>query len=139
MKIGPMGYLGDPDLHDGYLTGLELIEEHILQIRLRNVVGKRFTMELSGLHLLLANEIRQGNIILNIRIEHRRDPDPSLMRQLIGGLHPSVGEPYRTKHEDYFKRMADAVRNGDLTLVAVEASYGCDLVALCKSASIAEG
>ena len=88
MKVEASGFLSSPNLHDGHLTGVELIEDGILHVRMLDLAGKRFIMELSGLMRLLASEFREGNIVLDTRIEHRILPDakpPTLTRPHAGG------------------------------------------------------
>jgi hypothetical protein len=136
MEITATGFLRDPYLHDGHLTGLELVDKSILRVRLRDLSGSLFVMELSGLKRLLGNEFREGNIIFDIRIAHGIPPDESLIRNLVGELPPGVGEPHRQKHQSYIQQQIDDVVNGKLTLVSIDRSYGCELTALCETVRI---
>jgi hypothetical protein len=58
---------------------------------------------------------------------------PALSHQLVGELHPSVDEPYRSKHEGYIANTITAIENNTLTFVQIDTSHGCNLVALCEN------
>jgi hypothetical protein len=139
VKVDPTGFLQDPDLHDGLLTALDLVDEKTLHIRASDVRGGRHTIELHGLSRLLAAEFREGNIILDVQIETAMPPDEQTIRHLAGEHHASVGEPHRSKHESYVRRLIQSVASGELTLVTIGSSYGCSLAALCQKAVARDG
>jgi len=136
VKVGPEGFLQSPDLHDGVLTALDLVDEKILRIRARDVRGGKHLIELHGLSLLLADEFRQGNIILDVRFETARAPDEQAIRYLLG--EPPAGEPFRSKYESHVRKLIQSIANGELTLVTIGSSYGCSLTALCRKAVVHE-
>jgi hypothetical protein len=135
MEITANGFLRDPHLHDGHLIGLELIEKAILRIRLRDLAGNQFVMELSGLKRLLGNEFREGNIILDIRIACGIPPDESHIRDLMGEPHKGVGT-YRERQEAHIQQQVQDVAKGKLALVSIDSSYGCVLTALCEAVCV---
>jgi len=139
MEIAANGFLRTPNLHDGYLIGLELVEEAMLRVRLRDLKGNLFVMELSGLKHLLATEFKQGNIIQSIEVISGIPPDKTLIRNLIGEMHPSVGDPHLQKYENTLGQLIVDVVNGNLTLVYIGSSYGCELTALCQAVRIGGG
>jgi hypothetical protein len=133
--VTDQGWLRNPKLHDGYLLGLEL-DEGALRVRMRDIAGQAFTMRLKGLERLLSNEFREGNIIFDIQIVCGFKPDISYVRRLLGELHSSAGSPYREQHERAIEDRMQEVTEGKLTLVVIEPSYGCELVALCREVQI---
>ncbi len=136
MKVDTTGFLRIPDLHDGLLTALDLVDENTLHIRTRDVRGGQHTIELYGLSLLLADDFRQGIIILDVRFETAMPPDEQAIMHLAG--EPPANEPYRSKHESHVRRLIRSVASGELTLVTIGSSYGCSLTALCQKAVVRE-
>jgi len=134
--IDAAGVLRAPNVHDGHLIGLELAEPKTLTARIRDLGGQLFTVRMSGLSTFLADEFRESNIIYALLITSGREPDPSVMRHLLGESHPKVAEEYRLKHEDFIAGQVNCVRTGELTLVVLESSYGCSFIALCQAVEI---
>lgn len=141
MDISANGQLLDPSLHDGHLLGLDLVREAVLHVRLRSLAGKGHLLELSGLRQLRCGEFGDGNIVLDVEIMRGAFSGPeeaktreALVRLLVGELHPMVQDPFRSRHEGYIARSLRSVEDGSLTLVRIDASYGCELTALCEKA-----
>ena len=134
--IDAAGVLRAPNIHDGYLIGLELTEPKTLTAKIRDLGGQLFIVRMSGLSTFLAEEFRESNIIYALLITSGREPDLSVMRHLLGEIHPKVAEEYRLKHESFIAGQVNFVSTGELTLVVLESSYGCSFVALCQAVEI---
>jgi hypothetical protein len=130
--LDPHGYLIEPQLHDGYIIGLDLGEEGVLRIRLRDLSGMRFVMRLVGLSRLISDEFREANIIFDIAIFRGEPPPAELVGALLGELHPSVGSPYREQHQLAIEECTRRIAENETTLVNISPSYGCGLLALCQ-------
>ena len=63
--VGNYGRLLDPNLHDGHVDGLHLLDDKTLRVSLRNVCGDAFVMELAGLVECICNEFQTQNIIFS--------------------------------------------------------------------------
>lgn len=128
--------LRSPDLHDGYVVGLELLDKGMLRVRLRDVRDQSFNMILTGLRRLKCSEFLEGNIIFDVTIVCGIQPDMRAIRSLMGELHPDVGSPHRENHALVLERCAREVAEGKTTIVTIEPSYGCHLIALCEAVQI---
>lgn len=142
MKISANGQLLDPSLHDGHLLGLDLVRETVLHVRLRSFAGKSYLLELSGLMQLRCGEFRESNIVLDVEIIRGMSSGPeearvreALVHSLIEELHPTVQDPFKSKHKNYITSLLKSVEDRSLTLVRIDASYGCELTALCEKAA----
>ena len=135
IELTSHGYLRSPNLHDGYVLGLKLVDKG-LRVAVSDADGRKYILELAGLQRLRCNEFAQGNIIHHIIITTRAKPSSASLRKLLGEPHPSVGEPHRGQHEDWRARCEQRVLDGDLTFVELQSSYGCEMWALCESVKV---
>src|SRR4051794_29598078 len=99
--IDAAGVLRTPNVHDGYLVGLELSEPKTLTAKIRDLDGQVFRVRMLGLSTFLADEFRESNIIYALMITRGQEPDPSAMHRLLGESHPAVAEEHRVKHESF--------------------------------------
>ena len=117
-----------PDLHDGFLRGIEIVAEGQIQLRVSEENGTPHVIHLDGVDQLCAHEFRQGNTLFDITVL------PAAKVEL-GHLLPlgyAIG--------DSFIQVAhDKVRRLGLYLVSVNPSYGCSLTALVRDIRIGDG
>ena len=125
-----------PGFHDGYLLGVELIGSNEAAVKLRKLSGERYSLNLSGVERLLCNGFAEGNIVSEIYLMSGAPPPLPNLRVLMSPPHASAAEEYHAKHEAVLRQKAELVRQRDLTFVAIEPSYGCELYALCRSVGI---
>jgi hypothetical protein len=131
--VDDQGVLRSPNLHDGQVLGLHLPERASARVTLADANNQRFLLEMSAVQRLLCNGFAEGNIISELIITTRRAPTLEALRRLVGELHPNVGEPYRTRHENWVSECEAKISNGQLSFVELVPSYGCELLALCES------
>ena len=83
------------------------------------------TLMLDGVEHLRCNNLLLGNVIFDIqKIEA---PNLSDLAR-VTSMENAVSE----KGRDYLRDLRAAVRNGELTFLRLESSYGCVLDALCR-------
>lgn len=124
-----------PSFHDGYLTGIELAETSAV-VALQHYDGTRYRLHLSGIEALLANDFRQGNIISSLKVTTGTSPDIGDLRLLWPALHPEVTDEYRHTNEIFVEDQRSKIERGEAVWLKLTASYGCDLVAVCKSVEL---
>lgn len=124
-----------PSFHDGYLTGIELAEESAV-VGLQQCDGTRYRLHLSDIKALLANEFRQGNIISSLNVTTGTSPDIGDLRLLWPALGPEVADEYHRKNEIFVEDQRSKIERGEAVCLRLTASYGCDLVAVCKSVEL---
>jgi hypothetical protein len=71
-----------PKFHDGYLDGMRIRENHVVELYLRNVGGETFTLELRGVERLCFHEVREGNIIFDLILRDVRNADKNDIQTL---------------------------------------------------------
>jgi hypothetical protein len=135
--VANYGRLLDPNLHDGHVEGLQLLNDKTLRVSLRDdVCGDVFVMELSGLVECVCNDFQTQNIIFSITIISQADPDIRTLEQLFTPPAPSARKQLRDEYVERLKGFANRIKEGALCLVSIDPSVGCYLVALCERVMI---
>lgn len=124
-----------PHFHDGYLTGLRL-REGAATLYLREVDGSEYDLILEGLEALHIEDFREGNIISHVEIVTGRTPYTHIdFDRLFDPPGPSVAMQYREKHAAFLKRQIARIESGEVCLIVIEASYGAQMLAICREAA----
>ena len=118
-----------PDLHDGSLSGIIVSEAKTLELHCAQVDGRRYVLRLPELVSLRADDFRQGNIILDVKV-YESDFPPDLIRSVYG--EEGNADPA------WLSRELQALRQGPWTLLELRSSYGCHLLALAKGHLLVE-
>lgn len=126
-----------PTFHDGNLAGLS-VSKGAATLSLVRSDGVTWRIELEGVRYLKADDFREGNIISYCRVITEADPPRGLLEALANGPHESAAHEYHEKHRLFIDDLAQQVRNGSLTLLIVEPSYGCDLLTLSERVKASE-
>ena len=137
LVIGQDGFLSQPDLRDGYVLGLRLLNKSSLQLSAQTEKGEAFTLWLDGLQRLRCDGFGQENIIFSIEITRNAQPKLETLHRLTG--EPPAREPYRSRHQEWIDELSREIVAGRMTLVSLEPSYGCMVTALCETIRISAG
>lgn len=138
MVLGPGGRLMNPGFHDGWLTSITMSDDgQSVSIGLRRFSGERFLLCLSGVESLLATEFRQGNIVLDVVLASGIEPrDMEAFRRLVGAPEADATASIQERFDAKTRQKLSDVSEGRAVFVQIEASYGCDLACLCRSAEV---
>lgn len=120
----------DPDFHDGTVESLDVSGDDYAEIRLRTVSGIQYRANLHGLKYLRCDDFREGNIILDCSVFSNAMPPEGVLRRLFD-LNPQ-------DDAEHLRTVARSVSNGDLALLSISPSYGCELTALSESVEFRE-
>jgi hypothetical protein len=117
------GFVRGLRYHDGSFDGLLLGTDRTVHIAIRAVSGELRVITLMGVTALCVNSVREGNVLLNLRI-------------LRGAQAASDAEVVQTLAERVY---LDPSRLGDGKLIfLLESSYGADAIAVCDSVEVSE-
>lgn len=116
--------------HDCYVLGIfsDRVEGKAEITILCEFCGARLAVVLDGIFRMSVHDFWEGNIISDL-IQHEW-PDMRL-EWLADLLHTGDPEELREPHADI-----DRIRNENMILVHVTPSYGCEILALCKSVTV---
>lgn len=126
-----------PNFHDGNLTGLSVFER-TATLSIVRYDGVRWQIELSGVRYLRADGFREGNIISHCEVVTNAEPSRALLEAVASGPHESAAQEYHDQYRLFIDGIAEQVKSGHLSLLSVEPSYGCDVLAICERAEATE-
>lgn len=119
------------EFHDCYIVGVfsDTMIEHKAEITIQCYsCGARLVMTLEGIHRMSVHDFWEGNIIYDIKQYMWPDMPMELLDDVF---HGPPGE-LKTKYPFHL----DEIRDKDMILVHATPSYGCEIVALCKSVTV---
>lgn len=139
MTVGASGKLVRPELHDGKLFGIELIEGRRLCLSFLSIDGSEIHLLLEGLQRLRATDFMEGNIVQNVCIYTGQASTTEHLvsaLQTLFGFHDVVSDLSRRGLNDHIQRILSQILCGDLKLFVLTSSYGCELLAVCASVTV---
>ncbi len=110
--------------HDGFFNGL-LIDEESAYLFICTLEGERFAIRAMGLVALLADDIKAGNIILEVAISAACEID----REAVREVHGFPQSPQGDKWADEALLQA---KSAELSLLVINPAYGGSCLALAK-------
>ena len=128
-KLNKDGVIIYPNLHDSYLTKVELLPEK-KAIILIDTQKTKYEFYFNDVKYLRCSPFRQGNIIFDVNVWCGTEYSPDELREAL--------EMKSEKSKLYIENTSKAISEGRLTLFQVNPSYGCELICLCGSYSISE-
>jgi len=120
-----------PNFHDGNLTGLS-VAERTATFSVVRYDGALWRIELSGVRHLKADDFREGNIISFCEVVTNTDPSRALLEAVASGPHEAAAQEYHNQYRLFIDGLSEHVRNGSLSLLHIEPSYGCEVLAICE-------
>ena len=126
-----------PTFHDGNLDGLS-VSKAAARLSLVRSDGIRWLIKLEGVRYLRADHFREGNIVSRCRAITKADPPREVLEALASGPHELAATEHHEKYRLFIDDLAEHVRDGGLTLLIIEPSYGCDLLALSETVEASE-
>lgn len=121
-----------PSFHDGLLCGLS-VTETTATLSLVEVDGRRWSVELTGVRHLKADDFRQGNIVLDLEVVTGEPPPPRWLEKLLPAPHPEAAAQHHDAHRSHVDEVSAGIAAGALMLVVLSPSYGCELWAICEA------
>jgi|SRR5579859_1853206 len=123
--------ISQPNFHDGFVDGL-LLHKSRIHVFLRTVSGEKYTLILHDVEALRANDLREGNIILDVEFFESNQLDSSFILDVY-----QYGDEHKETFimEDWLRAAAQKRLMG----VEISASYGCTLLAVFKDHEFVDG
>jgi hypothetical protein len=118
-----------PDLHDGMLLGILLTDAGGAELFCRSVAGDRVVLRMEAVQWLRADDFRQGNVILEVRL----DVGQAIDRQAVA---EALGEE---RESSSVQAVLTRAHVEDWRYLELNSSYGCQLSTLFSgSLSVSE-
>ena len=118
--------MSSPNLHDARLLGMFVSDNKIATVLFRSENGQRHELLLKEVEHLVANDFREGNIVLDVEIYDGESFDSRLISEIYGKNYPHC-------HPGFESEIRRKVKNDELKLVSVNPSYGCSLLCIAKN------
>lgn len=110
-----------------------------MTVLLRDESGQALSMQLVGTEALVCNNFRQGNIVGDVQIVSGIAPYADMLNLLLDPPHPKAAEEFHDRHRRFVKQKIGQNKDGSLSLVSIDPSYGCKRIALCREVAISSG
>jgi len=136
LDLLPNGQLKTPGLHDGYILGVLISAEKVIEIIVKSVGGQSFTIRLAGVERFRCDEFLEGNIIDDFHFYSGMAPHREDLEVLLPAPHPEVAQEYKDKYEAYILETSRRIVAGKRVFVRSFTSYGAEIFALCRDVEI---
>tara|TARA_B100000768_G_scaffold174692_1_gene185293 strand:- start:566 stop:982 length:417 start_codon:yes stop_codon:yes gene_type:complete len=128
-QIGESYQVIEPNLHDSNLISVEHDKNDTL-IKFRSTSGELIQAVASNVKKLIINDFREGNIVLDVTIERMvKIPDYGLDKLLL------LSKVKCEKQDAYIRTVKDKIESGEMMLVTINPSYGCNGMIYCEKIS----
>ena len=118
------------EMHDGFFDGLWIAGDSWIHLFLRTSSGVRATLILGGVEAANVQDLRQGNIVLDLQViapEHLTVEDIAEAYQLT---------PNEARQSE---KLLSETKSRSLSVLNVNPSYGAQCTFLYRSAEMVEG
>jgi hypothetical protein len=134
LRAQPKGDGGMQSFHDGTLRSISTDEKRAV-LGLSTSDGRQFELRLEAVQSLQAEEFRPGNIIMAVSVISGKQPASvdlnDRLERLFPSPHEAAAKEYHDRYAAFLRGVLARIEAGDAAMVIIEASYGCDLVAIC--------
>jgi hypothetical protein len=121
-----------PRFHDGLVTGIRVTEKSAT-LFLRQTNDEEYALDLEGLEVLHMEDFQQSNIISHVEVVTLRAPDGDVaFDRLFGAPHPAAEPIYQEQYAATIELQQNRIESGETKLLIVVASWGADLLAICR-------
>jgi len=115
------GFVRGFSYHDGYLDGLVLGDAGTVYLGLRAQSGERRVLTLRGVEALSVHGLREGNIVLNLRV-------------VLAATAGADAEMARLLSDRLYLEPRDLA--ADVLLFRLECSFGAEILAVCADVEV---
>jgi len=113
-----------PSFHDGHLNGIVLRPNQQCLLLLSDVTGAEYQFILDGVEHFRAENFRQGNIVLDLTVRDQNVDEEDLLFVLFLDRPPDSKKGIESN--------LSRIQSGELHLIQLAPSYGCELAILCR-------
>jgi hypothetical protein len=118
-QINDSGVLMQPDFHDGLLLGFNLRKNKTVELILADVQGNEFTITLTDVLKIKADEFRESNIVFDIGLFAIKECSTEILEKL-----------YNLETKSFVQKIKSIKENEHYQVIVITPSFGCSLIAL---------
>lgn len=122
---------------EGHVTGVVVNDrEKTAEIALRSNTKGQFIIRLQGVERLLVDELREQNIINNIRLWNSSDTVPDYHGVVACLVSGKDDDTWAEQFASAIQEVERYIANGEQVLLTIEPVYGATIVALARTCSL---
>ena len=129
VSIASDGTLARPQLHDARLIGIIFPADTRALILARDVRGTVHCIEFTGIERFRAEDLREGNIILDVSVRTGTSVKPEDLAYPYGLSNGSSGA-------ELPRGILERLHSGEVGLIQLDSSYGCSFSCICTGISV---
>jgi hypothetical protein len=122
------GFLISPNLHDARVNGLVIRNDDDIEVIINTPEGASINLFMRRVYRLVANNFREGNIVLDIEVLASKEITHSDLTVFYSSSDNAAEQGIRSLH-------SRAVSENKL-FVKLNASYGCEFACICERIDI---
>lgn len=127
-KFDDSGAVIEPMLHDSNLIKLEFCDEKNIKLSFKLTSNEVKTIHLIGVEGFVCNGMRKGNIVLDLTVSSGNSASICSLTDLF-----EVPKYEKKNHEVFLNKIENKIYNKELSILVLNPSYGCKLLALIHS------
>jgi hypothetical protein len=124
-----------PTFHDGLLAGVNVHTKRA-KLVLHRLNGEVWEVIVHGVQALRMDNFREGNIVYELKIFQGVTPPAGVLERLFDAPHPSAAKSYHEQYASFLGSRRHAIASGKNLLLAIDCSYGADLLAYGETVEV---
>jgi hypothetical protein len=130
VTISEEGILLTPELHDAEILGVIMVAKDRALLPMRPVEGNLLCIVLNGVEYLRADDLREGNIVLDITVSTAASVEAEDIAFAHGLEKPSFASSV------YLEKAISSFKSEEKILFRLNPSYGCTLACICSGIEV---
>ncbi len=124
--LSPDGVINNPNVHDAKLVGIFFPADKVVLLVIKGILSVIHCIALNGVERFRAEDLREGNIILDITVVSGDAVNSSDVSYVLGLINDST-------HERFLINTMERFRSKELLLVKINPSYGATCICMCTN------
>lgn len=119
-------------VHDAQLLKIEL-NNNFVELLFKLVDETMFLVTLAGVERMLCNSLKEGNTILSADVIDDVSKCSIFLNKIF-----ELNDQEKKENPAYLLKIKEKINSQELVLFHISPSYGCELIALCKSVEVSK-
>lgn len=119
-------------VHDAQLLKIEL-NNNFVELLFKLVDETMFLVTLAGVERMLCNSLKEGNTILSADVIDDVSKCSIFLNKIF-----ELNDQEKKENPAYLLKIKEKINSQEIVLFHISPSYGCELIALCKSVEVSK-
>lgn len=117
-------------VHDAQLLKIEL-KNNVVELLFKLVDETMFSVILDGVERMVCHSLKEGNTILSADVIDDVSKCSTFLNKIF-----ELNKQEENENPAYLLKIKEKISSHELLLFHISPSYGCELIALCKSVEV---